>query len=177
MAGSISKWVVIAMGRSLAEGQVTQGTSLSDLAPNSWLSTSLKQPQELLGCFALSASITKPHDKWWPVSSLLFLRAPQKDITLNSHAGPEFPLPPPSHPHGQNSLQCMIDHRNGRTPAEAGEGGRMGSGFKVDGKVKRVNIFIFAVCPSANHYFKASWMETNQETAVGLIEPYREQLG
>jgi hypothetical protein len=32
--------------------------------------------------------------------------------------------------------------------------GRMGSGVKGDGKVKRVRIFIFAMCPSANHYFK-----------------------
>lgn len=40
MAGSSGKWDVLTEGRSLAGGQVTQGTSLSDLAPQSWLGTS-----------------------------------------------------------------------------------------------------------------------------------------
>ena len=71
----------------------------------------------------------------------------------------------------------MIDHRNGRTPAEVGERGRMGSGIKVEGKVKRVRFFIFAMWPSANHYFKASGMETNQETALGLIKSYWRTAG
>lgn len=63
--------------------------------PNRWLGTSLEGPRKWPGCFALSATITKPHDKWRPVSSLLFSRAPQKDITIHSPAGPEPPCPHP----------------------------------------------------------------------------------
>lgn len=166
------KWTVVTTGRSLAEGHATQGTSLSDLAPNSWRGTSLERPPEQPGCFALSASITKPHDKWWPVSSLLFLRAPQKDITLNRPAGPDTPCPSPPTPATRKVLSSarLITGMAG-VQMKLGRG-RMGSGIKVDGKVKRVRIFIFAMCPSANHYFEASWMETNQETSVGLIKSY-----
>lgn len=56
--------------------------------------------------------------------------------------------------HREGPPQCAIDHSCGSTPEKAGKRGRMDSGVKGDGKVKRGRTFIFAMCPSANHYCK-----------------------